>query len=141
MNVKYFLDTNILVYTFDDSSPEKRDRAREIVRDALGGGTGAISSQVVQEFINVATRKFTVPMTASEAALYLERVLLPLCQVWTDERGYRDALKIMETTGYAWFDSLILGAAIQAGAKELLSEDLRHGQVVEGVRIRNPFRS
>lgn len=139
MSVNYFLDTNILVYTFDDSSPEKRDRAREIVRDALGGGTGAISSQVVQEFINVATRKFTVPMTASEAALYLQRVLFPLCQVWTDERGYQDALRLMEITRYAWFDSLILGAAIRVGATELLSEDFHHGQVVEGVRIRNPF--
>lgn len=140
MNVNYFLDTNILIYTFDDSNPEKRDRARQLVRDALDGGKGAISSQVMQEFIHVATRKFAVPMTATEAALYLERVLLPLCQVWTDETGYRDALKIMETTGYAWYDSLILGAAIRTGAKELLSEDLRDGQVVDGVRIRNPFR-
>lgn len=139
MRVNCFLDTTILVYTFDDSSPEKRDRAREIVRDALDGGRGAISSQVVQEFINVATRKFVVPMTVSAAALYLERVLFPLCQVWTDERGYLDALRIMGDTGYSWYDSLILGAAIRVGAAELLSEDFHHGQVVEGVRIRNPF--
>ena len=139
MSVNYFLDTNILVYTFDDSSPEKRDRAREIVRDALGGGRGVISSQVVQEFINVATRKFVVPMTTPEASLYLDRVLFPLCQVWADERGYADALRIMGDTGYSWYDSLILGAAIRVGAAELLSEDLRDGQVVEGVRIRNPF--
>ena len=56
-----FLDTNVFVYTFDDTNPVKRTSARNWVRSALMSGRGIISTQVVQEFIAVATRKFATP--------------------------------------------------------------------------------
>ena len=58
MSGRYFLDTNVFVYTFDKDSPDKRARANELIKTALLEGTGCMSFQVIQEFMNVALRKF-----------------------------------------------------------------------------------
>ena len=139
MPAKFFLDTNIFVYSFDARSPAKRGRALELIRQALLSGEGITSTQVVQEFLNVATRKFAVPMRAEEAGEYLRRVLNPLCQVYPDLSLYETSLEIQAETGYTFCDSLILAASIGSGCEVLYSEDLQAGQVVRGVRIVNPF--
>jgi predicted nucleic acid-binding protein len=79
MPAEFFLDTNVLVYTFDSSAPAKRTRARELVQDALETGDGVISWQVAQEFLNVALHRFERPLTPREAAEYVDEVLAPLC--------------------------------------------------------------
>lgn len=137
---KRFLDTNIFVYSFDTGSRSKRDRARSLIAEALETRNAVISYQVVQEFLNVATRKFPHPLSPVEAQLYLARVLMPLCEVFPDESLYAGALSIAEETGYSFYDSLIVSAAAAAGCQVLLSEDFQHGQVVRGVELRNPFR-
>ena len=139
MNDKYFLDTNILVYTFDEQQPEKRKVALALLEDALQSGNGAISWQVIQEFLNVATRKFTVPMKTDDANLYLQKILYPLCRVYPDLEIYENALALLEKTGFSWYDSLIVASAIQAGCGILYSEDLQNRQMIESVRITNPF--
>jgi predicted nucleic acid-binding protein len=58
MSAEAFLDTNVLVYCFDPSEPAKQQRARGMVEDALRNGSAVISTQVAQEFLNLATRKF-----------------------------------------------------------------------------------
>ena len=58
MSAKYFLDTNIFVYCFDDTQPEKKVCALALVAGALQDGNGVISTQVIQEFLNASTRKF-----------------------------------------------------------------------------------
>jgi predicted nucleic acid-binding protein len=136
---KVFLDTNIFVYTFDSGSRAKKDKARELVSEALATRRGVISYQVVQEFLNVATRKFSRPMTASEAQLYLSRVLMPLCEVFPDSSLYSQALSVADETGWSFYDSLIVSSAATAGCLTLLSEDLQHGRTIRGVQIRNPF--
>jgi predicted nucleic acid-binding protein len=136
---RVFLDTNIFVYTFDSSSPRKRERARKLVTQALESRSGVISYQVVQEFLNVATRKFTKPMTPSEAQVYLSRVLMPLCEVFPDASLYSHALSIADETGLSFYDSLILSSASAADCPVLLSADLQHGRTIRGVQIRNPF--
>jgi predicted nucleic acid-binding protein len=62
MNAKYFLDTNVFVYSFDDGKPAKKERSLALIQEALENGSGIISTQVIQEFLNVATQKFAVPM-------------------------------------------------------------------------------
>ena len=62
---RFFLDTNILVYTFDETTPLIRAKARELVEMALTTGLGVISYQVVQEFLNVATKKFVAPLSGA----------------------------------------------------------------------------
>ena len=94
MNAKYFIDTNIFVNTFDQGQPEKRERALALIAEALQSGDGLISSQVIQEFLNVATRKFTTPMKPADCQAYLTRVLHPLCQVYPDLALYETSLDI-----------------------------------------------
>jgi predicted nucleic acid-binding protein len=76
----FFLDTNIFVYSFDVTAPHKQQTARDLIRAALSTQRGVISAQVMQEFLNVALRKFTQPMTIAESQEYLKITLLPLCR-------------------------------------------------------------
>lgn len=138
---RYFLDTNILVYTFDDREVGKKTAARELVSTALADGLGLISYQVVQEFLNVATQKFSRPLDASEARRFLDQVLAPLCEVFASITLYRRALEVRDRWRYGLHDSLIIAAALEAECSTLLSEDLQHGQQIERLVIVNPFAS
>jgi len=66
MNGKFFIDTNIFVFTFDSSNREKQKLSKEIVAQALEDSTGIISYQVIQEFLNVSTKKFKSPLTVAD---------------------------------------------------------------------------
>jgi predicted nucleic acid-binding protein len=140
MSDKFFLDTNILVYTFDGRSPDKKARSLSLVADALQKGTGMISWQVIQEFLNVATCKFQIPLNPSDAKEYLNKVLYPLCQIFPDLDLYQYALDIQESLRFGYYDALIISAALRGGCSILYSEDLQAGQQVQGVRILNPFQ-
>lgn len=137
----FFLDTNILVYSFDTTSPKKQEAAQEIITAMLRSQRGVISSQVVQEFLNVAIRKFTRPMALSEAQDYLRLVLLPLCLHYPSIAFYDRALLIQAETGFSFYDSLIVTAAIELGCQTLLTEDMQNGRTVQGVAIVNPFQN
>jgi predicted nucleic acid-binding protein len=139
MPADFFLDTNVLVYTFDSSAPEKRRTARKLVADALEDGRGAISWQVLQEFLNVALNRFAKPLSVAEATEYLDEVLTPLCQVRPTPAVYREALAIRGETGLHFYDALVVAAAVHSGVATLYSEDLQSGRTVRGVRIENPF--
>lgn len=137
---KYFLDTNVLVYSFDLLDPKKADIAEKLLTRALTSGLGVISYQVVQEFVNVALRKFANPMTATELERYFFRVLLPLMKVSSSAPLFLQALQIQSTSKAAWYDSLIIASALEGGCKVLYSEDLQHGQRFRDLVIENPFR-
>jgi predicted nucleic acid-binding protein len=136
---KFFLDTNILVYTFDRAASSKRKKASDLLGEALETHRGIISYQVVQEFLNVAMRKFSDSMTIPEAQLYLARILMPLCDVFPDTALYSQALSIASEAGLAFYDALIVSSAITAGCGTLWTEDLQHGRRIRTVDIRNPF--
>lgn len=134
-----FLDSNLFIYLFDDSAPDKRARARELIGDALERRSGAISFQVVQEVLNVLTTKLAQPIPESDARELLETTLGPLWLIHPDPALYRNALAVQQRYRYGFYDSLILAAAINSGCRRLLSEDLQHGQRIDGLRIENPF--
>jgi predicted nucleic acid-binding protein len=136
---RFFLDTNVLVYTFDSTAPRKQKIARDLVAQALNERQGIISYQVTQEFLNVALRKFTPPMSSLEAQTYLRRVLMPLCEIFPDSSLYSDALSVASKAGWTFYDSLIVASAAAGKCHMLLSEDLQSGRVIHGVEIRNPF--
>jgi predicted nucleic acid-binding protein len=139
MPAEYFLDTNVLVYTFDASAPSKRERALRLVRGALETGEGVISWQVAQEFLNVALHRFERPLDPREAADYLDAVLTPLCRVFPSPDLLRDALAIHTETGFRLYDSLVVAGAVASGARTLYTEDLQSGREVRGLRIEDPF--
>jgi len=139
MSDRFFLDTNIFVYSFDQSAPAKARRAARLIRDALTTQKGVISYQVVQEFFNVALRRFSRPMQTADAAQYLNAVFRPLLAVHSSQALFSEALYLHAQSGLSWFDSLIVSAAIQARCEILFSEDLQHGQRFAGLQVRNPF--
>lgn len=140
MSARFFLDTNILLYCFDSHAGKKRSRAIDLVSEALDGH-GVISFQVVQEFLNVATRKFKKPMSGSDARSYLQKVLKPLCAIHSSVLLYSSALSIGEDYRFSFYDSLIIASAGLGGCDTLYSEDLQSGQRVRGILIENPFEA
>jgi predicted nucleic acid-binding protein len=139
MSADVFLDSNVLIYLFDETDVRKSQRAEDVVRQSLETGRGCISHQVVQETINVVTRKLDA--TREDAREFLDRVLIPLWNVNPTPALYRRALDVQQRYGFSFYDSLILAAGLEAGCKTLYSEDLQHGQQVEGLTIVDPFRS
>jgi predicted nucleic acid-binding protein len=139
MNGKYFIDTNIFVYTFDSSNRKKQKLAKEIVTQALENSTGIISYQVIQEFLNVSTKKFKSPLSIGDCQRYLNVILEPLCEIFSNIELYHQALDIMERWQYSFYDSLIISAALKTDCNILYSEDLQNNQKIQNLTIINPF--
>src|ERR1035437_924624 len=139
MSDRFFLDTNIFVYSFDQSAAAKAQRATQLIREALTTQKGVISYQVVQEFFNVALRRFSQPMQAADAEQYLSTVFRPLLSVHSSQALYAEALHLHAQSGLSWYDALIISAAIQARCDLLFTEDLQHGQRFGILQVRNPF--
>ena len=137
MSVEYFIDSNVFVYLFDETNEHKRERAVRLVRQALENDTGCISHQVVQETINVLTRKLDV--APDNARKLLDRTLAPLWKVNPTRTLYDRGLDLQTRYRFSFYDSLIIAAALEAGCKTLYTEDLKHGQRIEGVTVTNPF--
>lgn len=138
MNVESFLDTNIFVYLFDETNAHKRKNAEGLVSRALADGTSCISYQVVQETINVMIGKLNA--TPRNVQQMLECALIPLWQVYPTSTFYRRGVHLQARYRFSFYDSLIVAAALDAGCKTLYSEDLQHGQQIDGVTITDPFR-
>jgi len=136
---RYFIDTNIIVYCFDKRDPAKQDAARNLVADALESGTGVISYQVVQEFINLATRRFATQFKPEDLQDFLSDVLFLLLDAYPSKDLYLDALQIHHRYGYSNYDSLIIASALSSGCAVLYSEDLQHGHKIRNMVIKNPF--
>lgn len=140
MSVETFLDTNVLLYHLDDSDARKHRIAYRLVRQALARSDTVISFQVVQECLNVALRKARVPLSHAEARDYFRLVLVPLWRIMPSSEIYLRGIDVQERYGFGFYDSLIVAAAIDAGCRRLYSEDLQHGQRIDGLTIENPFR-
>jgi len=139
MSGKFFLDTNVFAYAFDANAPAKARKAGRLVRDAVDTGKGVVSYQVVQEFFNVAFRRFAQPMSVSEAEQYLITVFRPLLAIHSSPALYVEALHIAGKHRLAWYDSIIVASALEGRCDTLYSEDFQHGRKIEGLRIENPF--
>jgi predicted nucleic acid-binding protein len=127
-----FLDTNILVYA-NIQGDYRAAAARQLLLDG-----GVVGVQVLNEFVSVARAK--LGMSWAEVRQAIERILIlcPNPKSITIETHLR-ALGFSERYGFSIWDGLIVAAAIEARCSKLLTEDLQHGQSVEGLRIENPF--
>ncbi len=134
----HFLDTNILLYSISRNPGESSRRERAIA--LLDEESGALSIQVLQEFYVQATRSSRPDAIPHELAV-------GLIETWRRFRiqdmtmhVLNSALKIRKERGFSYWDSAIVAAARTLGCDRLYTEDLSHGQVVEGVAIIDPFR-
>lgn len=139
MTGKVFVDSNVLIYAHDGDAGLKQKRAAERLDGLWDNGCGRLSTQVLQEFYTNVTRKIKRPLARSVArevirnyGIWVESAITPSTVVRASE--------ISETWTISFWDSMILAAAEQDGADELLTEDLNHGQVIAGIRVVNPFR-
>jgi predicted nucleic acid-binding protein len=139
MSGRFFLDTNIFVYSFDASSPKKAAQAQKLIRNALATGGGIVSYQVVQEFFNVALRRFSKPMSSLDAQQYLSTTFRPLLAVHSSPALYGEALRIGARFELPWYDSLIVASAIEGECGVLYSEDFQDGQQIGSLTLSNPF--
>jgi predicted nucleic acid-binding protein len=131
-----FFDTNILVYTDDDFSPEKQARATGLIEDFRQRGAAVISLQVLQEYFAAITRKLGVD---AELAQRKVEILARGKVVRFEARDVIAAIELHRLTRISFWDSMIVHAARLAGATVLYTENLQHGAVLGGVTVVNPF--
>ena len=132
-----FFDTNVLVYLVDSDEPQKQEVARGLVQEHLAGGNGSVSVQVLREFY-WSSRRLRTPVsekTARKAVEYFAG-FSPLAE---DADMVLRAVRRHQEMSLSFRDALIVEAALKAGADRLFTEDMQHGQVIEGMRVENPF--
>jgi len=135
---RVFIDTNILIYAHDISSGIKHQRAQQIIMDLWKSGLGLLSIQVLQEFFVSVTGKIPAPLDVEKAEKIVED-LLSWDVVMNDGKSLLEAIDIHKRYKYSFWDAMIIQAAIKGNASLLLSEDLNEGQIISGMRIKNPF--
>jgi predicted nucleic acid-binding protein len=137
-STRAFLDTNVLVYAYDDSSSAKQQRARELVETLANDERALLSTQVLQEFYVVVTRRLQVPVLEDVAQEAVETLLaLPIVQV--TPALIVDGIRRSRVDQLALWDALIVEAALAGGASVLYSEDLQDGRRFGDLQIVNPF--
>jgi predicted nucleic acid-binding protein len=133
-----FLDTNVLAYAHDRSETHKQPIAQALLEDLWRTRSGVLSTQVLQEFYVVATRKFDPPMRRGDA-----REIVALYGTWpivqVDLALILAASKLEERHAFSFWDALVVEAARRSGATRLMTEDLQAGRRIGGVGIENPF--
>lgn len=136
MTARYFLDTSVLVHADDLDSKERGVKAREIVEHALVSGNGVVSTQVLQEYFVIATRKLGIDAAMARRRIELISTL-EVVQVRVDL--ILRAIDLHRLHQLSFWDALVLQCAAAAGCARLLTEDLQDGRSYEGVRVENPF--
>jgi predicted nucleic acid-binding protein len=134
--VRSFFDTNLLVYADAADEPARQALAIQLIKTHRAEGTAVLSTQVLQEFVNVALRKLKlpVPLIRERLSLYARFELVP-----ATPEIIEGALALHALRGTSFYDALILQAAIVSGCSVLYSEDLQDGALIGGVKIVNPF--
>jgi predicted nucleic acid-binding protein len=132
MPAKGFIDTNIVIYALGPNSPKAALTAPLFTHHPT------ISTQVLSETANVALKKLAMPLSETGKLLAM---LEATCQVELIlPATMHRALDIAGRYGFSWFDSLIVATALEAGCDTLYTEDLQHGQVIDGrLTVTNPF--
>lgn len=136
MSSRSFLDTNILVYTDDHGQPEKRRIAIDLLKRCRQERRGVVSSQVLQEYFVVTTRKLGV---SAEIARQKVEIFSRLDFVVTAREDILSAIDLHRLHQLSFWDALLVRSAIRSGCSVLFTEDLQNGQKIHGLEIVNPF--
>lgn len=134
--MRSLLDTNILVYADAADDAVKQRHAIELITALRAAGTAVLSTQVLQEYVNVALRKLRLPhaLIRERIAFYRRFDMVP-----ASAELIAGALDLHVLHGLSFYDALIVRAAVVSGCQRLLSEDMQHGAIFGAVRIENPF--
>ena len=134
--MRSLLDTNLLVYADAVDEPAKQRQALALITALRSDGSAVLSTQVLQEYVNVALRKLRLPqaLIRERIAFYRRFEMVP-----ASADMVAGALDLHLLHGLAFYDALIVQAALVSGCQRVLSEDMQHAAVYGGVRIENPF--
>ena len=135
-----FIDTNILVYAHDSSADKKRKRSASLLNSLIAKHNMVLSIQVLMELYVTLTQKIPNPIPAAQA-LEIVQDLGALNVFCPDTQDVLEAARLSIQHQLSFWDAMIVRAAIAQEATVLWTEDMNHGQVYEGVQIRNPFLS
>jgi predicted nucleic acid-binding protein len=139
MTGRSFVDTNVIVYLFDDGEPAKQEQARRLIADPESPPL-VVSTQVLAECYVTLTRKLAHPLDLPSARIAIERLAeWPVVQ--TDTALVLAAIATCEQEHLSFWDAMIIEAAATADCDRLITEDLQDGAAIRGVQIENPFRS
>ncbi len=134
---KIFIDTNILVYSLDNKSKDKKKKARVILGDIVSNNLPVISTQVLQEFYVAATKKMGIePLIAKSIIQSFENFEV----IQVTQNLIKEAIDCSIINQLSFWDSLIIVTAEFSKCNEVYTEDLNAGQIIRGVRITNPFK-
>lgn len=137
MKDRCFIDTNILIYPFDNSNSSKQKACSTFLTQILVNAEPVISTQTLGEFFNVVVRKLNFPKQDAMFEVQKLTETFPVYEIKTE--NVLHAMQISNATQFSYWDSLILAMAIDTGCSVLYSEDLSNGQEIEGIKIVNPF--
>ena len=133
---KVFIDTNLLVYSLDEHFPDKREKARAVLRTLEQERRAVISTQVLQEFYCASTKKLGVDSARAQSYVKaFERFEVAVIE----PPAIHKAIDISSFYQLSFWDALIVAAATQTNCTELYTEDLSAGQVLQGIIVVNPF--
>jgi predicted nucleic acid-binding protein len=135
---KTFVDTNVLVYAHDTRAGDRHRVAKELLEELWAERRGVVSLQVLQETYVSVTAKAKLAL-APEKGREIVRAYGPWLFGPTELEHVLRATDLQEAAKLSFWDALIITTAAASGATVLVSEDLNDGQVVVGVRIKNPF--
>jgi predicted nucleic acid-binding protein len=138
MAARYVLDTNVLVYALDRREPEKRDRAREVLR-RVGASGAVLPAQVLSEFANVSLRKLEPRPNPAAVQREVERLLLAFPVLPLTGPVVLEALRGVREHLLSYYDAQIWAVARLGQAGVILSEDFNPGAVLDGVSFANPL--
>jgi predicted nucleic acid-binding protein len=136
MTDRSFIDTNVLVYAEASDAPDKQQAALALLKQLYETGTGVLSTQVLQEYCNVAIKKLKLPVAHIRAQLDMYEQF-EVVQI--TPAIIRAGLDLNQTRSVGFYDALIIASAQIAGCNVLFSEDLNTGEVIAGVHLLNPF--
>jgi predicted nucleic acid-binding protein len=138
MTGRTFVDTNILVYAHDADAGDKHNIAAAMIADLWESRNGIISTQVLQELYVTLTRKVVSPLKRNIARRLIGNYLT-WNLVMNDGKIILHASEIEDNYRLSFWDGLIVAAAYSKNAETILTEDLKDSQLIEGIRIQNPF--
>ena len=143
MAARILIDTNVLVYRYDDRFPHKQSTASAVLRECLRTEVARVPHQAVVEFVAATTRgqpgqRLLEPADALREA---EEIMAQFSVIYPDDTVLRTALRGAAAYGLSWFDAHLWAYAEVHGLSELLSEDFQHGRMYGTVTVRDPFRA
>lgn len=139
MSPRYLVDSNILVYALDVRDPDKRQRAKEIIREVALSGSAALPVQSLSELSNVCLRKLEPALEPHAIRREVERLYTAFKVIPLTAPVVMEALRGLYEHGLSYYDAQIWGTARLAQISVVLSEDFNSGATLGGVSFLNPL--